>query len=131
MNAVNLRSPQDFSAFLRQCINGSIYFTRHYNGATTQSNCISLWKMLNDYVRIRRICIRFIAHVCLPRVGLLCLARMSLCGSSRTNPLVIEEDSPVQSTVPPFLLAQGIRKSPVKPVSHRRESFRLSICIGV
>ena len=37
MNAVNLCSPQDFSAFLRQCINGSIYFTRHYNGATTQS----------------------------------------------------------------------------------------------
>ena len=62
MNAVNLRSPQDFIAFLCHCITGSIYFTRHYNVATRQSNCISLWKMLNNYVRIQRIFIPFIAH---------------------------------------------------------------------
>ena len=55
------------------------------------------------------------------------LSESFYAGSSRANPLVIEEDtqdSPVQSTVPPLLSPKG---TPVKPVSHRRESFRLTI----
>ena len=52
------------------------------------------------------------------------LSESLYAGSSRANPLVIEEDSPVQSTVPPLLSPNG---TPVKPVSHRRESFRLTI----
>ena len=52
------------------------------------------------------------------------LSESLYAGSSRANPLVIEEDSHVQSTVPPLLSPKG---TPVKPVSHRRESFRLTI----
>ena len=52
----------------------------------------------------------------------------SSCGSSRANPLVIE-DSPMQSAVPKFLLPQG---SPVKPVSHRRVlQVVYSLCGGI
>ena len=54
----------------------------------------------------------------------------SLCGSSRDNPFVIEEDSPAQFTVRPFLSPEGSCESPVKPVLHRRESFRLSTFVA-